>query len=946
MKQAPVLAKDLLSPINAASLRELLGASNLLDLLPLAIYVCDASGMIINYNQKAVALWGRAPRKGDSEERFCGAFKLYTLDGIPIPHNETMVAACLKDGLPREDKEIEIERPDLTRSTIRVNIVPIKDEEDQVVGVINCFYDITKQKKTQKELQWKTRELQDYVDNAAIGLHWVDGNGIIIWANKAELEMLGYTKEEYIGHHISEFHADQDKINDILTRLNCNETLTGYEATLRCKDGSLRNVSISSNVLWNEGQFVHTRCFTIDVTEQKKLFQSLKESEARYKQLLNSLPTGVFTCDKEGKINFYNEIAVQLWGGKPQLNKEARRFSGWEKMMLPDGTQVPADQTAMARALHSGTSTRNAEYLVEKADGSRINIISNVDPLYDEQNNITGAINIFQDTTHLKKAESALRESEARYRNLIQTVKTPLFTTDLEGKITLYNKAAVELWGREPDLEKDRWCGSDKILNADGSTLPFEDCPMAITLKEGRPVSGQEIIVVRPDGSTRYVAPHPQPLYDDSGKMTGGINMLIDITDIKKTEQALKESEISYRQLAASLERKIEENTADLRKKNVDLKKSEERYHKMVEEVEDYAIILLDQNGIIQNWNVGAEKIKGYKENEIVGKSFELFYLKEDQEMGLAKKLLKQAKDTGKALHEGWRRRKDGSKFWGSIVLTALHDDRNQVIGFSKVTRDLTERKLAEEKMKDYMAELEFQNKELEQFAYAASHDMKEPLRKIHFYNAYIFEKAGAQLDSKSREYLSRSLNSVKRMTNLIEDLLTYSRTTSNVESIEEVDLNELAEEIALLHKEEFEQKKGGIIIGPLPVIRTVPFQFKQLLDNLVNNSIKYKHPDREIIIHITSELVNGTEIKEPTAEQHRQYHKISVTDNGIGFETQYADKIFEIFQRLNNHSGAKGSGIGLAICKKIVQNQKGFIEATGNLDEGARFDIFIPAFH
>jgi PAS domain S-box-containing protein len=469
---------------------------------------------------------------------------------------------------------------------------------------------------------------------------------------------------------------------------------------------------------------------------------------------------------------------------------------------------------------------------------------------------------------------------------------------------------------------------------------------MAITLKEGRPVSGQEIIVVRPDGSTRYVAPHPQPLYDDSGKMTGGINMLIDITDIKKTEQALKESEISYRQLAASLERKIEENTADLRKKNVDLKKSEERYHKMVEEVEDYAIILLDQNGIIQNWNVGAEKIKGYKENEIVGKSFELFYLKEDQEMGLAKKLLKQAKDTGKALHEGWRRRKDGSKFWGSIVLTALHDDRNQVIGFSKVTRDLTERKLAEEKMKDYMAELEFQNKELEQFAYAASHDMKEPLRKIHFYNAYIFEKAGAQLDSKSREYLSRSLNSVKRMTNLIEDLLTYSRTTSNVESIEEVDLNELAEEIALLHKEEFEQKKGGIIIGPLPVIRTVPFQFKQLLDNLVNNSIKYKHPDREIIIHITSELVNGTEIKEPTAEQHRQYHKISVTDNGIGFETQYADKIFEIFQRLNNHSGAKGSGIGLAICKKIVQNQKGFIEATGNLDEGARFDIFIPAFH
>ena len=129
--------------------------------------------------------------------------------------------------------------------------------------------------------------------------------------------------------------------------------------------------------------------------------------------------------------------------------------------------------------------------------------------------------------------------------------------------------------------------------------------------------------------------------------------------------------------------------------KNDELRNSEERYHRMVDEVEDYAIILLDNHGIIQNWNRGAEKIKGYSEKEIVGKSFSTFYLPEDVENGLPTRLLNLATIEGKALHEGWRKRKDGNRFWGSTVLTALHDAEGNVIGFTKVTRDLTERKLS-----------------------------------------------------------------------------------------------------------------------------------------------------------------------------------------------------------------------------------------------------------
>ena len=191
----------------------------------------------------------------------------------------------------------------------------------------------------------------------------------------------------------------------------------------------------------------------------------------------------------------------------------------------------------------------------------------------------------------------------------------------------------------------------------------------------------------------------------------------------------------------------------------------------MVEEVEDYAIILLDREGIIQNWNKGAQKIKGYPESEIIGKSFSSFYLPDDRRDGLPEKLLSRAAEHGKTVHEGWRIRKDGSIFWGSTVLTALHGKDNNIIGFSKVTRDLTERKLAEDKLREYTRQLEFQNKELEQFAYAASHDMKAPLRKIHLFTSAIAESQANILDEQSKEFLSRTINAVKRMDNLIENL-------------------------------------------------------------------------------------------------------------------------------------------------------------------------------
>lgn len=939
MEQQPGGVGEMRPDAAADPFIDYLKEGNLLSQLPVAVYVCDMSGIIRKYNDKAVELWGRRPAAGDPDERFCGAYKLYYPDGTYLPHSGTPVVACLQDGIPRKDLAVIIERPDLSRVHVRVNISPILDANGKQIGVVNCFFDFTPKNPAEKELLRSTSELQDYIDNANVGLHWVDENGIIKWANKAELHMLGYSAEEYIGQPIARFHVNPHKIEDILARLRRNETLNQYESELRCKDGSIRIAHISSSVYRENGKFVHTRCFTIDVTAQKRLFEELTASKARYKELLENLPLAVYTCNKDGDINFFNEVAAGLWGYRPDIQNKPVKYCACFKVYL-NGKFVPPDETPMAIALKTGKSFRHLEVVMERPDGNTFFAAVNIAPLFDEANNITGAINIFQDISDIKKAELAIKESEVRYRELIHVLPAPLYTTDAEGRLKLYNKAAAELWGREPEIDKELWCGSYKILNVDGSNLPLENCPMAVCLKEQRPVYGEEILVIRPDGALRHVAPHPRPIFDSSGKMTGAINMLVDITGLKEVEKALRESEAQYRSLAASLEDKVREQTLDLQLSTEELRKSQERYHKMVEEVEDYAIILLDRDGIIQNWNKGAEKIKGYKEEEIVGKSFQEFYLPEDKEKGLPLTLLRQAAEKGKAVHEGWRRRKDGSKFWCSIVLTALHDKANNVIGFSKVTRDLTDRKIAEDRMQDYLAQLEFQNKELEQFTYAASHDLKEPLRKIHLYNGFIAGNPLNKLDAKSKEYLDRSIQASNRMKNLIEDLLAYSRLASDAEGYENVNMNTILQEIISHYKDE----KVRIEAGELPVIHAIPFQIKQLLSNLVNNAVKYRHPQRDVHIKITHGLVQGYEIPGHRDDSRKQYHKISISDNGVGFDPSFKEKIFEIFQRLNNTRGVHGSGIGLAISKRIVQNHKGFIEATGKVNEGATFVIYIPS--
>src|SRR5882672_4367676 len=225
--------------------------------------------------------------------------------------------------------------------------------------------------------------------------------------------------------------------------------------------------------------------------------------------LLEKLPTGVYACDAEGLITYFNQRAVEVWGRTPKLNDAEERFCGSFRLYSTDGTPMRRDQCVMAMAIENDEEYNGREVVIERPDGSRLTVLSHARPIYDENGKLIGAVNVLVDITESKQSERALIESERRFRQMIDLLQTAVYTTDAEGRLTHFNQAAIEFSGRAPELGTDRWCVSWKLYHPDGSPMPHAECPMAVALKDGRVVRGTEAIAERPDGKRIWFEPYP-----------------------------------------------------------------------------------------------------------------------------------------------------------------------------------------------------------------------------------------------------------------------------------------------------------------------------------------------------------------------------------------------------------------------------------------------------
>lgn len=256
-------------------------------------------------------------------------------------------------------------------------------------------------------------------------------------------------------------------------------------------------------------------------------------------KIIDLIPAAVYICAASGVIVRYNHRAVELWGREPRLNDTSERFCGSYRIYSLDGELIPHDQCSMAYTLQTGIAVRDKEAIVERPDGTRITAQVNIDAILDEDGKIIGAVNVFRDITQRKQMESTLRQSELWFRRLMGNLPAAAYTCDRDGLITYYNQRAVELWGREPQLNDpvDRFCGSYRLYALDGSPISHDRCWMALALEDNSDYNGREIIIQTPDGRRIPALAYANPLHDEAGNLIGAMNVLVDITERNLLEE-------------------------------------------------------------------------------------------------------------------------------------------------------------------------------------------------------------------------------------------------------------------------------------------------------------------------------------------------------------------------------------------------------------------------
>lgn len=504
-----------------------------LDVIPGAIYLCDRDGWLVRFNSEAVNLWGRTPALGVGGDRYCGSYRLYTTNYAPLAVDECPMASTLNAGLCARNQEVLIERPDGSRFVALMNIRTLRDRRGEIQGAINCFQDVSMHHVMAEELRRKSSDLEDFFENSAVGLHIVSGEGIILRANRAELSLLGYSADEYVGRHITEFHVDEPVIGDILNKLGSGGCLKSYPARLRAKDGTIRHVAITSNGRFEDGKFFSTRCFTIDLTRVHDAEVERQESNDRLAATYEAATIGIAEAGEDGGLLRVNDALCTMLG----RSREQLLAMTFLDYTHPDS--VEQDAALYARQVAGELDNYVLRKRAMKLDGQPIYLDVHSSSVRAPDGRFRYGVRVIQDVTLTREMENRLRESERHMRNLLEALPAAAYTTDAEGRITFYNRASVELSGRTPQLG-DLWCVTWKLFNTDGTYLPHDQCPMAVALKENRPIRGVEAIAERPDGTRVPFAPYPTPLHDADGNLIGAINMLVDITERKQAEDRQK----------------------------------------------------------------------------------------------------------------------------------------------------------------------------------------------------------------------------------------------------------------------------------------------------------------------------------------------------------------------------------------------------------------------
>ncbi|MFB8798081.1 MAG: PAS domain S-box protein [Microcoleus sp.] len=629
-----------------------------------------------------------------------------------------------------------------------------------------------------------------------------------------------------------------------------------------------------------------------EISERQKNATTLLELTQLQNAIINSTNYTIISVDTDGTIKTFNLAAQQLLGyyaeevvGKltPAIVHDPLELEQRAEVLSQElGVKIEPGFEVFVAWARRGIADEN-EWTYIRKDGSRFPVLVSVTALYDSEGNINGFVGIGQDISGRKQAEKELRELNIAMQNAVEGIAR----LDSSGRYVNVNRAYANKFGYKPE----EMIGMEWPI-----TVHPDDVEMLILAVQEMLTSGKvevEARGLRKDGLFFYNKITMVKACDEQGICNGHHCFMKDITDRKLTERALEESESKYRQIV---------------------------------ELAEEGIWLIDSKARTTYVNQAMARMLGYSELEMFGRA--LFDFMDEEGKQSANDRSDRRKQGMAERHELRLKSKDGKDVWTYMSTSPVLDKKGNLLSSCALVYNITDRKEIERQMLQLTEDLKRSNEELEQFAYVASHDLQEPLRAVTSYTQLLAQRYQGNLDAKADKYINYIVDGASRMQQLINDLLAYSRLGTRAQEFEAADCNAAVQQSLSNLQIAIAEKKAIITYESLPTVMADEFQLVQLFQNLIGNAIKFCQDVPRIQI--------------AAIMQDREW-LFSVRDRGIGIDPEYADRIFLIFGRLHSRREYSGTGIGLAICQRIVERHGGRIWVESQSGEGATFYFTIP---
>ena len=823
------------------------------------------------------------------------------------PYYEDALNKVVQQGVTFRANEVEV--PLIRhgkKEIVNVNFVyePVKDSRGNVKKVVVWVVDNTTQVVSRKKVEESELYFRQLTDTVPVIIWITKPDGSCSYLNQHWYDYTGQTSEEAEGFGwLSATHPDdKDAAGKIFMDANEKQKPFSLLYRLRSKDGDYRWCKDSGSPKFStDGVFEGFVGTVVDVHEEKIAEEKLRESEERFRSMADASPVMIWTLDKDGNSTYYNT--------------RAREFTGYNEVDLHAGKSwqvaIHPDDIAMANSVVGNAVGQRIPYQMEcrmmRADGEWRWLLSHGTPRFGNKGEYFGFVGSSIDITERKNTEQALEESESRFRNVIST--TPVGTAILTGpemKIEVANDVITRFWQRDHTVIGKPL--TEAIPELIGQPFPGF---LAEVYDTGVTHIDNAALAYFVNGEGKLVPAYFNYSYtalrETSGTIYGVLIMAIDVTEEVLSKKRLEESESRFRSLADQSPMFV-------------------------------FLIEADPSAPVNYWNKTWLEYTGQSFDEARGRAWEGIIHPDDIPLVMAIYTTAFKNQQPYFIPAIRTKRYDGVYRWHAFKGNPRYLADGNFTGYVGVGFDVHEQKVTEERLEALVTErtkeLQRSNEDLLHVSHVASHDLKEPMRKVKIFISRLEQHLDGRLDETGIRYIEKIHSAADRMFTMIDGVLTYSTINNLTQKPQPVDLNEVMKNIET-DLEVLIQKTGAqFTYSGLPVIEGAPVLFYQLFYNLVNNAIKFGEAGVAPQIKITSEIL---------MDDNRQFARLTLSDNGIGFEDGHAKMIFDAFTRLNSKDEFEGTGLGLALCKKIIERHGGSISASGVPGKGATFTIVLP---